>query len=111
MIGKDSRFNATVVLRIVDNAGNQVESARLHLPYSRESVINVSPSDLQDYPVQEGDTWHSIAARTLKGRSDLWWIIAEFSNVLDPFKEFAVGLVLKIPSFESAMFDVLNFQT
>ena len=80
------------------------------MPYSRGEVLaRVSPENLFEYVVREGDSWSNIAARLLKGRGDLWWILAELNGVLDPFTELTVGRTLKVPSWDAVMFNLLNF--
>jgi len=108
-VSEESRYNFTVRMRQVDMAGQLVEPERLDLPYPRTPVIRRSRPDLHEYKVREGDTWSNIASRFLRGRSDLWWVIAEFTGVVDTFEELVVGAILRIPSFEMVMFDVLNF--
>jgi hypothetical protein len=109
MITADSRFQATVLMRVLSSDGSLAEPERLHLPYPIEAITKVSSLDLFEYTVQAGDTWHNIAARLLRGRSDLWWIIAEFSGIEDPIAELVVGSKLITPSFTAAVFDVLLF--
>lgn len=109
MIYDDSRWNFTPRIRVVDSQGNLVENERVDLPYDRSLVVRSNKALTQDYAVEDGDTWSNIAARAFRGRSDLWWIIAEQSGVIDPFRELQVGRVLKTISFSSAMFEVLSF--
>lgn len=108
-VGEESRYNFTVRMRQVDVSGQLVEPERLDIPYPRTPVIQRSRPDLHEYKVREGDTWSNIASRFLRGRSDLWWVIAEFTGVVDAFEELTVGSILRIPSFDMVMFDVLNF--
>ena len=110
MIGEDSRFNYSIVIRTVNTLGEPVENERIHLPYARERIVNIVRPDLQEYRVQDGDTWSNLAARFLRGRSDLWWVLAEFSGVLDPFDELVPGRLIKVPQFDTVMFEVLNFE-
>ena len=53
--------------------------------------------DNRDYTVQPGDTWPAISLRFL-GSAELWWIIAEFNRILDPFESLVPGVHLVIPS-------------
>lgn len=109
MISSSSRFNLVPTISVVDSTGSQVENRHVDLPYKRSAVVSSANSPTQEYYVQHGDTWSNIAARFLKGRSDLWWVIAEYSGILDPFEELAVGTKLKIPAFSVVMLEVLNF--
>lgn len=109
MIYDDSRYNLTPRIRVVSGQGDLVENERVDLPYARSLVVRSKNVATQDYVVEDGDTWSNIAARAFRGRSDLWWIIAEQSGVIDPFRELQVGRVLKTIPFSVAMFDVLGF--
>lgn len=109
MIYDDSRYNFTPRIRVVDSQGALVENERVDLPYDRSLVVRSAKASLQEYIVMEGDSWSNVAARFLRGRSDLWWVIAEYSGVIDPFTELKVGQKLKIPTFSTVMFDVLGF--
>lgn len=109
MLSEDSRFNYSPKIRVINADGTDHENERVHLPYPREVVVGVTRPDLAEYVVQAGDTWSNIAARFFRGRSDLWWVIAEFTNVLDPFSELVVGKTLKIPRFDTVQFEVLDF--
>jgi hypothetical protein len=111
MITDDSRWNFSTKIRVVDNNGNLLENERVDMPTLRTQIVRSKLPDLQDYKVRDGDTWSNIAARFLRGRSDLWWVIAEFTGTIDPFGELVVGAVLQLPSFETVMFDTLTFDT
>lgn len=108
-VSDESRFNYSPRIRVVDAAGTELENERVHLPYPREPIVSVLRPDLYEYHAQEGDTWSNIASRLLRGRSDLWWVIAEFTGVMDPFAELFAGRILKVPQFDTVMFEVLNF--
>jgi len=117
MITKDSRFNLTPLIAVVDSAGESVENTRVDIPYPRPDVTARRRPDLFAYPVQPGDTFRGVAQRFLRGRSDLWWTIAEFSGIIDPIAEFKPGKTaprckgtVLIPSFETVVFDLLDFE-
>lgn len=110
MITEDSRHNYSIIIRTLNGDGTEAENERVHLPYPREPIVQSLRPDIQEYTWMEGDTWSNIAARFLRGRSDLWWVIAEFTGVIDPFSEGVVGKVLKIPQWETVLFEVLNFK-
>ncbi len=110
-IGEFSRHNYCTVISVVDDSGARTENDRIDFPFHRDVIVNTSQPSTREYIVRAGDNWSNIAARFFKGRSDLWWIIAEFSNIIDPFNELVVGAKLKIPQFDTVMFEVLNFNT
>jgi hypothetical protein len=90
-------------------AGGIGENEYLDMPFQRELVVTNQQAALRVYKVRDGDTWSNIAARAYRGRSDLWWAIAEQSGVEDPFTELTVGKELNVQSHDQIMFEVLNF--
>lgn len=38
----------------------------------------------------------------------LWWVIAVFNDIIDPFEEAAVGRVLRYPPFDSVATNILT---
>ncbi len=38
-----------------------------------------------------------LISQTLYGRPDAWWVIADCSNIIDPFAEILEGLTLRAP--------------
>lgn len=112
----DSRFHFTSLVEIVDGNDQPVENVRIVMPYPRPRITTEFSPDLVSYHVRTGDSVRSLAARFL-GRSDLWWAIAEFSGVIDPFTETQPGATtpraggaLRIPSLDLVMFDLLRFE-
>lgn len=51
----------------------------------------------QKYIISEGDRWDLIANK-FYGTTDLWWIIALFNDIKDPFQYLQKGNELKIIS-------------
>lgn len=109
-IGNDSRYNLTPTILIVDSIGVPTENEHVDLPYDRSKVVStaIKPS-VQDYSARAGDTWSNMGARFFKGRSDLWWVLAEYSGVIDPFSELLVGATIKVPQFDTVQFETLRF--
>jgi nucleoid-associated protein YgaU len=109
-LGRESRWNLCPIISVVDAVGLPVENERVGMPYDRALVVTQATTiNVSEYMVRAGDTWANISARAYKGRSDLWWVIAEWSNVKNPLAELVVGRKLIIPSFELVMFNVLAF--
>ena len=81
---------------IVDENGN-------HL-YEIRDILTLPASALdREYSVQEGDTLKDIAFKQYRAEfgehaTRLWWILAEFNNIIDPFESLTVGTILKYPS-------------
>ena len=81
------------VVEVVTTAGETL------LKYQDEMapLRRVDYGDNREYIVQFGDTWQNISLRYL-GDAALWWLIAEFNRVLDPFTFLTPGTRLIIPS-------------
>lgn len=59
------------------------------------------------YTVQSGDTLQSIAWKKL-GDVKLWWVVAEFNGIKDPFEDLAVGTELRLPSRARIWMEILD---
>jgi len=71
----------------------------------REPLRFAARSDNLRVVSQEGDTWHSLAARHLRPLprpQDFWWVLCDFQPVpvADPTVEITPGTVVFIPSAE-----------
>jgi len=62
-------------------------------------------SDLA-YNVQEGDDLKGIA-NIVYGDARLYWIIAEYNRIVDPFKNLVVGTRLIYPSMKRVREEIL----
>lgn len=60
------------------------------------------------YTAKVEDDWHRMAHRFFKNGT-LWWVIADLSDIVDPFSELIPGNTLLIPSSTALLFDILNF--
>ena len=78
---------------VQNRAGEVILKFQSPLP----ALTQVDYGDNREYTVNPGDTWQNISLRFL-GAAELWWIIAEFNRVLDPFEELWPGRRLIIPS-------------
>ena len=67
--------------------------------------INFDNTDFIDsslystYLVQENDCWTNISYK-MYGTIELWWLIAKFNKVRNPFTELIPGSNIKIPGDE-----------
>lgn len=48
-----------------------------------------------EYEIQENDRWDTLAYKFYKD-VNLWWIVAIFNNVIDPFQKLQYGETLNI---------------
>ena len=103
--GVNSRHAVTPMIARIDDG--------LTFLLDREPYRYVPRPDNRRVVVQQGDTWHSLAARHLHPIArpqDLWWLICDFqpTPVLDPTAPIAVGSVVFIPSPEFVQGTVLT---
>lgn len=83
MIGRFHGNNYSAVIRNVDEFGQQVEYDYLDL---RPRLVDIKHPDNSQYVPQEDDNWSRVAWRFL-GNGRYYWIIADYSQVLDLFEE------------------------
>lgn len=91
-LDRDSRYNYAHIMRSVDAAGQLVEYDRFDL---RPHLTDTTHPDNQEFQVTEGDNWSRIGWRRL-GRGRRWWIIADYSNVVDPFEELLTAETVRV---------------
>lgn len=73
----------------------------------RPGVNTAHRGDDTYYTSQTGDSFHSLAHR-LYGDVRLWWVIAEFNDVEDPFNDLVPGTTLRLPSRARLHMEVLR---
>jgi len=109
MIGTNSRFRRSTLLVMLDSRGRAIRR-----PYLDRwpRLPNVVFPDNSEYKPVDGDSFTSLAYRYY-GDSRLWWVIAEFNRVVDPYSEmrsFIEGAkTIVIPSLSRVQFDILAF--
>lgn len=52
------------------------------------------------------DSWSGIAAKHMHD-ANAWWVIADLSDVIDPFAELVEGKELRAPSISRYMLEIL----
>ncbi len=82
-IGKESRYNYAVRIRRTNGAGVLIEHERFDL---RPTLTRTDFNDNVEYVPLDGDSWSRVSWKTL-GNGRYWWIIADYSQVVDPFSE------------------------
>lgn len=71
-------------------------------------TYDASPrSDDRYYDVLPGDNFQRIAYRML-GDSRLWWVVADFNDIMDPFVELEPGSTVRVPSASRLWMEVLR---
>ena len=107
MIDQFSRINRTFILHYTTVIGLYLMPPYVDLLYPLESKDYTGSLFL--YNAKVGDEWHKLAYRFFKNGS-LWWVIADLSNIVDPFSELIPGKELFIPSNSALLFDILDFK-
>ena len=82
-VSSDSRYNYTPVVQILDPSGALSEKLHLDIRPTLQTIIH---SDNIQFTPSDTDNWSRIAWRYL-GNGKLYWIIADYSQVIDPFTE------------------------
>lgn len=82
-VGRESRYNYAAIMRVTDSAGFLVEREHLDI---RPTLVNIVHADNREYVPSPNDNWSRIAWRKL-GDGRRWWIIADYSQIVDPFTE------------------------
>lgn len=93
---KNSVFRRTS--RYVSGGSTEVSGNRLE--WWERNVITSSGNDtLYTIDQRTEGRIHLIAAMFL-GDSSLWWVIAQYNKILDPYAEIVAGAQIYIPSAE-----------
>jgi hypothetical protein len=94
--------NSTNVTNSRYVAGGETEVNTVRLEWWERSVFQADPSD--NTIVVDMHTAGRIdnIAYTYLGDSRLWWFIAQYNGLLDPWAETSIGRVLYIPTVSRA---------
>lgn len=84
-VGPISRYNYAVLMRVVDTAGRAVEIPHLDI---RPRLVSTISADAREYSPSKADNWSRISWRYL-GTGRHWWVIADHSDVVDPFRDLS----------------------
>lgn len=82
-IGNKSRYNYAIRIRKRNSAGVLVEYERFDI---RPTLVRIVHADNTEYVPANDDNWSRIAWKTL-GDGRLYWIIADYSQIVDAFTE------------------------
>lgn len=91
-------------IRVVDASGVLTEPAFLELPRAPERLRYPTNRVLV---VEAGETWFSLSFDYL-GDARHWKILADFSEIIDPFEEFEPGDLVVVPADETVHFIILG---
>lgn len=104
-VGPNSRWNRSAILNVRDRFGKLTRRPHLDLLKRFEDI---SRPDNRTYRLKDQDEW-DLLAHTLYGNADLWPVIAEFNQVINPFEELKPGRELIVPSPNAVFLDFLDF--
>lgn len=78
-----------------------------NLYFGRRTIGNTLPrGDDRFATVRMVDNLHLIAFRAF-GDERLWWVVADFNDILDPMADLVPGTVLRVPSMTRLWLEVL----
>lgn len=103
MIAVNSRYLLTSIIEITDPiTGSLVKPAFIDL---RPRVSDKAADD-RFLTVDSSRDWAHLAVKEL-GDARHWWVIADLSDVIDPFEELVPGKQLRCPSVQRLYFNIL----
>jgi hypothetical protein len=73
----------------------------------RPPVVNDPRMDDVYYEVGSGESYQSVA-HSLLGDFRLWWVVADFNDVMNPMEELVPGQTLRVPSRGRLWMEVLT---
>ena len=82
-IGRESRYNYAANMLVLGSSGQMHEREHLDI---RPTLVDIDHLDNREFVPADRDNWSKIAWRTL-GDGRRWWIIADYSRVIDPLTE------------------------
>ena len=74
---------------------NDTQVLNIFVKYKLVERYKTDVKYYQELIVAEGDRWDLLSYRNY-GTTELWWLIAIFNNVVDPFETMQVGQILTI---------------
>lgn len=73
--------------------------------YGLTAQLKQSDTPYVVHQVVHGDTLDTLSLYYYNSPL-LFWIIADFNQIQDPYKELAIGTLLKIPTYNAIEFDI-----
>lgn len=81
-------------------AGGTTETSKTAIEWWERTPLAQNEDDTL-YVIQDIDEGRlDLLAALHYGESRLWWVIAQYNNILDPYNEVKVGLRIRIPKKE-----------
>ena len=92
--------NSTLVQNSRYVVGGQTEVNQNALEWWERTAFQIDPSDITYVVEQKSAGRLDLIAQAFLEDHTLWWFIAQFNSILDPFGEIVEGRVLRIPTKE-----------
>ncbi len=90
--------NSTLVQKSRYVVGGQTEVNSKRLEWWERASFTLDDSDTTFVIDQKTEGRLDLVAKAFLGDNHLWWLIAQYNLILDPFSEIVTGRVLRIPS-------------
>jgi len=90
--------NSTLVQQSRYVVGGKTEVGSRNLEWWERTVFELDDTDERYTVDKKTEGRLDLIAAAYLGDSHLWWFIAQYNAILDPFAEIALGRVLRIPS-------------
>jgi hypothetical protein len=81
------------ILGYTEYNGETITNIFQKFSIKQSNLLNVNFYD--EYIVQSSDRWDSISYK-FYNTTTLWWMIANYNGIFDPFEELVVGEKIKI---------------
>lgn len=91
--------------------GGNTEVSKDTIEWWERRNFGSSPTDLQYTVENKYEGRLDLIAYAFYDDPKLWWVIAQFNNILDPITEVVPGAVLIIPIKDRVMSEFLNRKT
>jgi len=90
--------NSTLVQESRYVVGGQTEVNSKALEWWERATFTLDESDTRYVVDKQSAGRIDLIAKAFLGDSNLWWLVAQYNAILDPFAEISEGRVLRIPS-------------
>jgi len=102
-ITRNSRYQLTSIIQVTDPVSGQL--VKPEFPDLRQRISTKSTDDTF-ITASAAKQWSHHGLEEL-GDARHWWVIADLSDVVDPFEELVPGKQLRAPSPQRFFFDIL----
>lgn len=94
---KNSVYNTTNGRYVL---GGTTEVTANNIQWWTKTTVAHDPSDLVYFMEKKYEDRPDLLGFVFYGDSKLWWIIAQYNNILDPVTELVEGQILLIPTLD-----------